>query len=88
LAGKVLFGWFLDALPLRVSPPGQEVAEDVVDGLAAWPAEACVSHADLLAGLVAGDADGHGEGDPVRVDPGGAGRFGLEGAQCLVGGDA
>ena len=83
LVGLVAFlGWegvlrrFLDAVALPVSPPGQEVADDVLDGLASRQGEACGAGA----GVISGDPDGHGEGDPVWVDPDGAGRFGLEGA--------
>ena len=53
----------------------------------AWPrAWADGEHAGgwLAGGMVTRDADGDGEGDPVRVDPGRAGRFGPQGAQRLV----
>ena len=53
--------------------------------LRAWEKPGVVRRLD--AGVVAGDADGHGEGDPVWVDPGSAGRFGFEGAQGLVDGE-
>ena|ERR1039457_7194525 len=71
LSGEGVLRGFLDVLALPVSPPGQEIAEDVADGLAACPGEAWSDEAGRGAGVVAGDADGHREGDAVRVDPGG-----------------
>jgi len=87
LSGEGILWRFLDAFALPAAPWGQEIVEDVPDGLAACPGGARRCDAGLAAGVVAGDADGHGEGDPVRVDPGGAGRFGPERAQCLVDGE-
>jgi hypothetical protein len=63
---------------------GQEIVEDVTDGLATCPGEGDSGDAGPAGGMVTRDADGDGERDPVRVDPGRAGRFGPQGAQSLV----
>jgi hypothetical protein len=84
-AGEGVLRWFLGALALPVPPPGQEIVEDVTDGLAACPGEGERGDAGLAGGMR--DADGDGEGDPVRVNPGRAGRFGPQGAQGLVDGE-
>lgn len=74
---------FLNTLALPVSPPDWEIIEDVPDGLAAYPREAWRGYA----GIMSGDVVGHGEGDPVWVDPGGSACFGLQSAQGRVDGE-
>jgi hypothetical protein len=76
-------GRLLDSLALPVAAPGQQVGEDVEDRVVA---RLVLAGGPDGRGVVAGDADGHGEGDPVRIDvrlPGGL-RF--QRAQCLVDG--
>jgi len=66
---------FPDAFVLAVAAAGQEVAQEVADGLASCQVQAVRGDDGVAGGVVAGDADGHGEGDPVGVDaglPGGA----------------
>jgi hypothetical protein len=70
LAGEGVLRRFLDALALPVPPPGQEIVEDVADGLAACPGQARAGEP----GVVAGDANGDGEGALLvkRDDVGGS----------------
>ncbi len=56
--------------------------EDAGDGAAAG-----VARSPGGCGVVAGDADGHGEGDPAGVDPGGLGYLCPQGAWRLAGGE-
>src|SRR5712691_280780 len=58
-------GRFLDPFALAVTSLGQEIVEEVADGLAACLGEARLGEGGRVAGVVAGDAEGHGEGDPV-----------------------
>ena len=80
-------GRLLDALALAVAPPGEEVVEEIADGLAARLGVVCPGGVDRAAGVVAGDADGHGEGDPVGVDAFLSCGLELQGAKCLVNGE-
>jgi hypothetical protein len=80
-------GRLLDAFALAVAPSGQEVIEEVADGLAASLGEARLGEEGRAAGMVPGDADGHGEGDPVGIDACLSCGLELQGAQCLVNGE-
>ena len=80
IAGKLFFGCFLTRSYWRLPPSGEDVAEQVADGLTACQFQAARGDDGVAGGVVAGDADGHGEGDPVRVDTGLPGGFGFQGA--------
>jgi hypothetical protein len=71
---------FSDAFVVPVPAAGQDVAEEIDDGLAACQFQAARSDDGMAGGVVAGDADGHGERDPVGVDAGLPGGFGFQGA--------
>jgi hypothetical protein len=84
---EVVFRLFPDAFVVAVSPAGQGVAEQVADGLAACQCQAVRGDDGLAGGMVAGEADGHREGDPVGVDAGLPRSFGFQGAERLVDGE-
>ena len=72
---------------MAVSSAGQGVAEEVGDGLAQCQFQAVRGDDGVAGGVVAGDADGHGEGDPVGVDAGLPRGLGFQGAERLVDGE-
>jgi hypothetical protein len=63
---------------LPVPPARQDVREEIADGLAACQCQAARGDDGVAGGVVAGDPDGHGEGDPVSVDSGLPGSFGFQ----------
>jgi hypothetical protein len=65
---------------LAVPPPRQDVGEEIADGLAACQVQAVRGDDGVTGGVVAGDADGHREGDPVGVDAGLLRGFGFQSA--------
>jgi hypothetical protein len=84
---EVVFGLFSDAFVVPVAAAGQDVGEQVADGLAACQVQAARGDDGVAGGVVAGDADGHGERDPVRVEAGLPGGVGFQGAERLVDGE-
>ena len=72
---------------MPVPAAGQDVGEEVADGLAAGQVQVVRGEDGVAGGVVAGDPDGYGEGDPVRVEAGVPGGFGFQGAQRLVDGE-
>ena len=72
---------------MPVPAAGQEVAEEVADGLAAGQVQAARGEDGVAGGVVAGDPDCHGEGDPVGVEAGVPCGVGFQGAQRLVDGE-
>ena len=77
---EVVFRVFPGAFVVAVPAAGQGVAEEVADGLAACQFQAVRGDDGLAGGMVAGDADGHREGNPVGVDAGLPRGFGFQGA--------
>jgi hypothetical protein len=78
-----VLGRLLDSLALPVAASGQQVGEDVEDRVVA---RLVLAGGPDGGGVVAGDADGHGEGDPVRIDSRLPGGLRFQRAQCLVDG--
>jgi Tryptophan halogenase len=56
---EVVLRLFPDAFVLAVSPVGQDVAEEIGDGLAACQCQAVGGDDRVAGGVVAGDANGH-----------------------------
>ena len=72
---------------MAVAAAGQEVADEVANRLAPCQVQAARGDDGVAGGVVAGDADGHGEGDTVWVDAGLPCGFGFQGAYRLVDGE-
>jgi hypothetical protein len=77
---EVVLRLFPDAFVLPVPPARQDVGEEIADGLAACQVQAARGDDGVAGGVVAGDADGHREGDPVGVDAGLLRGFGFQSA--------